>query len=205
MTAPQPNNVWYKNPFMTVFVIGLPTVVVVVCIFFIIYAMKIQDSTVRDDWYMDGKTLYQDASRDQLAYDLGVFGVMRFKDDGVVSFTLNYPKDSQQTDILSNGEPLTYPKTLLVNISHATDEQKDRDFTMHHVKDNLYQGKVKLDGERAKYYLQIASQDKLNWRLIQTQKLPAKNVAFAPLDSFKHENQSLPDQKNKRASQHPPS
>ena len=65
--TPKPNkqaNIWYKNYMVLIFVIGLPVLVVVISLFFIFYSIKIQDSTVRDDWYMDGKTLYQDSSRD---------------------------------------------------------------------------------------------------------------------------------------------
>ena len=76
---------WYKNYMVTIFVIGLPAVVVVACIFFVFFSVKHKDATVRDDWYMDGKTLYQDASKDQLAHDLGAHGVMRFDGD-VVTF-----------------------------------------------------------------------------------------------------------------------
>lgn len=191
---------WYKNPFMTIFVVGLPVLVVAVCIFFIIWSIRIQDSTVRDDWYMDGKTLYQDATRDQLAYDLGVSGVMRF-DGESVCFELRYPADTLQTGKLRDGTPLAYPKTLSVRISHATDESKDKDFIIHRQDDQSYQGKVRLDDTPAKYYLQVNNDGIHNWRLVHTQKLPAQNVVFAPLDSFNHTNQSLPDQRHKRSSQ----
>lgn len=189
---------WYKNPFMTVFVVGLPALVVVVCIFFIIFSIKIQDSTVRDDWHMDGKTLYQDATRDKLAHDLGLTGVMRFDGDQV-SFELNYPKHSLELGKLNNGDTLSYPEILKVSISHATDKNKDKDFDIKHIKDNLYQGQISLDDTPAKYYLQVSHSNPKNWRLIRSQKLPAKNVAFAPLSAFDETNQSLPDQKDKRA------
>lgn len=178
---------WYKNPMMTVFVIGLPAFVVVACVFFVFFAVKNKDATVRDDWYMDGKTLYQDASKDQLAHDLGVSGIMRFDGDDVV-FELNYPKKDGMTP--------AYPATLSVKISHATDKNKDRDATLTHDKDNLYTGKVSLDPLRAKYYLHINSDD--GWRLTQIQKLPAKNVPFAPLSAFDEANLTLPDQRHKR-------
>ena len=83
MTMPSNNkpqaNIWYKNYMVLIFVIGLPALVVIVCLYFIYFSIKIQDSTVRDDWYMDGKALYQDASRDQMTYDLGISGVMRIE------------------------------------------------------------------------------------------------------------------------------
>lgn len=199
-TQQPPKEAWYKNPFMTVFVVGLPVFVVAVCIFFIVYSIKIQDSTVRDDWYMDGKTLYQDATRDKLAHDLGISGIMRFDGDQV-KFELRYPTDTLETKKLRDGAPLSYPETLSVSISHATDESKDKDFQIKHIGENIYEGKVSLNGTPAKYYLQVSNDGMHNWRLIQTQKLPAQNAVFSPLSSFNEDRQSLPDQRDKRAMQ----
>lgn len=168
--------VWYKSVWLWVFVIGLPLLVMVACIFFVFYAVKHQDSTVRDDWYMDGKALYQDASKDQLAYDLGVAGIMRFEGDKV-SFVLNYPENTRPDD-------KRYPKTLNVSISHATEKAYDRDFVLSHTQDNQYTGQVTLAPLSAKYYLQINAPKEFGWRLIHAQKLPAHNVAFVPLKAF---------------------
>lgn len=194
-------NIWYKNYMVLIFVIGLPVFVVIVCLYFIYFSIKIQDSTVRDDWYMDGKTLYQDASRDKMSYDLGLSGVMRLNtqgDETQVSFELRYPDDSLSSGKLRDGSPLTYPDTLAVRISHATDDSKDRDFTLNHTQANLYQGTVKLDPDAGKYYLQVGNDGTHNWRLVQTEKLPAQNVVFYPLSSFKESQTTLPDQRDKR-------
>lgn len=171
-----PNNPWYKNYMLLIFVIGLPLLVAVVCVFFIVYAVNHQDSTVRDDWYMDGKALYQDASKDQLAADLGVSGIMRFE-GSQVRFELKYQTPN-----------IAYPTTLNANISHATDKSKDRDFVLTHQADNVYVGEVALDTAIvAKYYIQVQpnsehAHDK--WRLIQPQRLPAKAVGLNPLKAF---------------------
>ncbi|UTO05107.1 FixH family protein [Moraxella sp. FZLJ2107] len=195
-------NVWYKNYMVLVFVIGLPALVVIVCLFFIFYSIKIQDSTVRDDWYMDGKTLYQDASRDKMSHDLGITGIMRLSSDGddtQVRFELNYPSDSLSSGKFHDGTPLTYPRSLAVRISHATDNDKDRDFTITHSTDNVYTGKVTLDPTPAKYYVQISNDGAHNWRLVQHEKFPVQNIAFRPLSSFDKDGSTLPDQRDKRA------
>ncbi|UNU73040.1 FixH family protein [Moraxella nasovis] len=191
----QQKQAWYKNPYMTIFVVGLPVLVVVVCIFFIIYSINIQDSTVRDDWYMDGKTLYQDASRDKLAHDLGITGVMRFDGQSVL-FELNFPKSAKNSH--NDNSPYTYPHTLSAKFSHATDSSKDRDFTLTHTTANRYTGTVKLDDIPSKYYMHISNDGKYNWRLIHAQKLPAKNAVFMPLSAFDETKMTLPDQRNKR-------
>lgn len=194
--TPAKSNLWYKNYMVLIFVIGLPVFVVIVCIFFIVYSIKIQDSTVRDDWYMDGKTLYQDASRDQLSHDLGLTGVLRIDGDQL-QFELNYPKDSLTSGTLHNGMPLNFPKSLSLHISHATDEQQDQEITLTHTADNRYQGQMHA-AAAGKYYLQISHDDAPNWRLVQTQKLPVANVAFAPLSAFDDAQITLPDQRDKR-------
>lgn len=190
MTTQTPDSQkWYKNYMVTVFVIGLPALVVVACIFFVFFAVKTKDSPVRDDWYMDGKTLYQDASKDQLAYDLGVHGVLRLNGDEVV-LELSYPTDRPLPDN-------AYPKTLELTISHATDKNKDQDVTLTHHKDNLYTGKVTIDPLSAKYYIHL-NHTEAKWRLTQSQKLPAQNVALSPLPAFDESKLALPDQRDKR-------
>ncbi len=181
-TVKNATNIWYKNYMMIVFVIGLPALVVMTCIIFVVYAIRHQDSTVRDDWYMDGKALYQDASKDQRAYDLGISGVMRF-DNNKVIFELNYPD--------AKAGQANYPQTLNAQISHATDKTKDRDFVLSHQSANIYTGQVQLDTSiAAKYYLQISPTDSNNqtpsnqWRLIHAHKLPAGSVPLAPLAAF---------------------
>ena len=206
MTMPSNNkpqaNIWYKNYMVLIFVIGLPALVVIVCLYFIYFSIKIQDSTVRDDWYMDGKALYQDASRDQMTYDLGISGVMRFEqanDKTRLRFELNYPADSIASNTLNDGTPLVYPDALSVKISHATDKSKDRDVTLVHQSDNVYYGEVVMDQSPAKYYVQIENNGAHNWRLVQHETFPINNISFHPLTSFDHTGNHLPDQRNKRA------
>lgn len=192
---------WYKNYMMTVFVIGMPLIVVIACVFFVIHAFKIKDSTVRDDWYMDGKSLYQDISKDKLAYDLGLSGVMRFQ---------GKPEHYDVRFELKSTTTIPYPKTLTVKISHATDKHKDRDFTLNYQGNNLYAGTLSLDPLPAKYYLNVIHDDGVSgadtrsWRLTHSQKLPANNVPFLPLNTFEETRQSLPDQREKRSQQHAP-
>lgn len=175
---------WYKNYMVVIFVIGLPAFVVIACLFLVYYSFVIKDSVVRDDWYMDGKTLYQDVSRDKLAHDLDLHGKMEITDDGKVTFYLNYPPQSLKTGQLLNGDPLVYPDKLALSISHATDVKKDRDAVLVHQQGNRYTADVQLDPTEAKYYLQISNEGKLNWRLRDVAILPRAKITFNPLKSF---------------------
>ena len=180
----QDSQPWYKNYMVVIFVIGLPAFVVVACIWFVYYSYQIRDSVVRDDWYMDGKTLYHDVSRDKLTHDLDLHGNMQFSDNGDVIFYLNYPEQSLQTGKLLNGAPLTYPDELALSISHATDIKKDRDVILQHQSGNKYSAHVDIDPLKAKYYLQVSSDGTEDWRMQDVAKLPLSEVNFNPLPVF---------------------
>lgn len=175
---------WYKNYMVVIFVIGMPTFVVLACLGLVYYSFIVRDSVVRDDWYMDGKTLYQDVSRDKLAHDLDLHGKLHFAPDGQVTFYLNYPEQSIQSGKLLNGAPLTYPDSLALSISHATDIHRDRDATLVHQQANRYTTHVDLDDTKAKYYLQVSNDGALNWRLRDVALLPREDLTFNPLKSF---------------------
>ncbi|WP_296406111.1 FixH family protein [Psychrobacter sp.] len=175
---------WYKNYMVIIFVIGLPLFVVVSCLWFVYYSVQIKDTVVRDDWYMDGKTLYQDVSRDKLAHDLDLHGEMVFDKNGQVLFSLNYPKQSLESGKLLDGTALYYPDKLTLSISHATDISKDRDTVLKHTTGNQYTANVKLDPLKSKYYVQVSNEGKLNWRLREVGKLPQERINFLPLRSF---------------------
>ena len=190
MSSPAPNfkhrdsQPWYKNYMVVIFVIGMPAFVVIACIWFVYYSYQIRDSVVRDDWYMDGKTLYHDVSRDKLTYDLDLHGKMQFADNGDIIFYLNYPEQSLRSGKLLNGEPVTYPDTLDLSISHATDIKKDRDVVLKHEEGNKYSAQVNIDPVKAKYYLQVSNDGKDDWRMQDVAKLPRSEVSFNPLPVF---------------------
>lgn len=175
---------WYKNYMVIIFVIGMPLFVVVACLWFVYYSYQIRDSVVRDDWYMDGKTLYHDVSRDKLTYDLDLRGNLQFEPNGDVVFYLNYPEKSLQSGKLLNGDPLIYPDKLELSISHATDIKKDRDAILTHQSGNKYSTHVNLDSSKGKYYLQVSYDGKDDWRMQEIAKLPRAEVSFTPLSVF---------------------
>ncbi|MCD1278441.1 hypothetical protein DVY93_01490 [Psychrobacter sp. CCUG 69069] len=190
MSTPAPNfkhqdtQPWYKNYMVVIFVIGMPAAVVIACLWFVYYSYQIRDSVVRDDWYMDGKTLYQDVSRDKLTADLDLHGKMQFADNGEIVFYLNYPEQSLQSGKLLDGTPLVYPEKLDLSISHATDVKKDRDVVLQHVEGNKYSAQVDMDPIKAKYYLQVSNDGKEDWRMQDVAKLPRSEVNFDPLPVF---------------------
>lgn len=167
------SKLWYKNYMVWVFVIALPLLMVTLCVILVVYSVREQDSVVRDDWYMDGKTLYADVSKDKLAHDLGLTGQLNLHTPDA-TFVLNVPA----------GSTFVRPQTLTVQISHATQIQKDRDFVVTKAADGAYHGKVSLDDTQGKYYI-IVREPKDTWRLQARAELPSqKTVVFKPLKAF---------------------
>lgn len=156
-----------------IFVIGLPVFVVVACIWFVYYSIQIKDSVVRDDWYMDGKTLYADVSKDKLAYDLGLSGKMTIQNQQI---TFNF-QPSKQTDF-------QIPNELYIEISHATQIAKDRDVIAKRGNEFQYTGTVDLNPDTGKYYIIVRNPEN-TWRLRTVTTLPNTNtLEFKPLTSF---------------------
>ena len=182
-TSADTQNVWYKNYILLVFVIGLPALVVFVCIFFIIYAIKVQDSTVRDDWYMDGKALYADALKDQTAHILGASAVMQFSGQAV-TVTLSFTKSNPN-------HPTTTPDALHALISHATDVKQDQELTLIR-KGDLYHGHLPYLPKPAKYYIQLSDPSN-TWRLMHAYKLPTDKAILTPLPAFAEQKSGQQD------------
>lgn len=171
---------WYKNYMVLIFVIVMPLSVVIACIWFVFYSVQIKDSVVRDDWYMDGKTLYSDVSKDKLAHDLNLSATMNISHNGQVTLKLITPNN------------FTLPETLNVEISHATQVNKDRDFNVTKTTDGQYVGQVSIDANLGKYYI-ILHDSKNSWRLRSTHNLPTTTTLyFKPLKAFDIPAENLP-------------
>ena len=78
---------WYKHAYLWL-VILLPVLAVTVSLWFVTVAFSHQDDVVRDDWYMDGKTLQQDLSRDTVAAQAGLSAQFQIDAQGNINATL---------------------------------------------------------------------------------------------------------------------
>lgn len=170
------SKLWYKNYMVWIFVIGLPVIVVIACIWFVFYSIQIKDSVVRDDWYMDGKTLYADVSKDKLAHELNLSATFKIENQQATFILQNYHKTN-----------FSIPEQLQVQISHATQIKKDRDFTLTrqpNTSELIYTGQVDMDKDKGKYYIMIKNPEN-TWRLQRVQEFPMQNtIVLNPLKIF---------------------
>ena len=112
-------------------------------------------------------------SKDKLAHDLGLTGQMMIHNQSV-NFKLEAPASDK----------FKAPEQLAVEISHATQKQKDRDIIVKRLSDGSYAGNVQLDPSKGKYYI-VVHDPANSWRLRAIEELPmAKSIDFKPLTAF---------------------
>lgn len=166
---------WYKVPHVWLIII-LPAVAVVASINFVILSFKTSDSLVRDDWYMDGKTVKQDIGRDVLAANLGLAGSMALSPTGQLNLSLN-----------AASAKFAPAKELAVNLIHATEKSADvaakvalvGDTSNQHMQ---YVGQLPenkpTNALKGKYYVELTDG---KWRLRSEAVLPTSQLKFKPL------------------------
>lgn len=167
ITATTDSGPWYKQKFLWM-VLGLPAVAVIACIGFVVLSFSTADDLVRDDWYMDGKTLYQDVSRDKLAADKHLSALLVMNDDGKVQLQLQSPEG-------------VFPKQLHVDFFHATQKNLDKSIQLRHIRDGQYIGDLARIQTEGNYYIEVSGDE---WRLRTKQVLPLKFITLKPLPVF---------------------
>lgn len=167
-TQPQDSNErngpWYTHFYMWL-VVGIPVLSVVVCAALIYTAVTKSDDLVRDDWYMDGKTLKQDLSRDLLSTKLGLKATAQFG-----------PGQSIQLQVQSD-QPYAFPRQLRLDGFHPIHASLDEQATLTQISDGVYQGKWSRAPLKGKYYIELTDG---KWRLRQAAEFPLTTLEMLP-------------------------
>jgi hypothetical protein len=165
--SPQPQKAWYRHPYLWL-VIALPALAVGVSLWFVSMAFLHEDDMVRDDWYMDGKTLQQDLSRDTNAVTWGIHARFDIQPNGTV------------TAQLSSTTGYAFPALLWVNLYHPTHAKQDQHLTLQATEvAGQYRGTLaQLPHLTGRYHMELEDGDQ--WRLQDTIRLPATQLALNP-------------------------
>ena len=146
---------WYKQPHMWL-VVAIPVAAVVLSFMYLGLALNGADTTVRDDWYMDGKALKQDLSRDVLSADRGLKATLT-------------TSDSQLSVVLEQSDSALHENQLNVSFSHATKADYDFEVTALAVPSDPLRYEAELSTEQirrlgtpGRYYVEVSGVD---WRL----------------------------------------
>ncbi|MEC7121091.1 MAG: FixH family protein [Pseudomonadota bacterium] len=164
-SAQRQNKPWYRHPHLWL-VILLPLLSIVVSLSFVTTAFKNQVDVVRDDWYMDGKALQQDMSRDTTAAEANLIAQFQLSPTGQIDLTL------------SANQGTAIPPQLSLNFYHPIRAEKDHQIALQRREDGHYQGQ--LDAELLKpsnYHVEL---DGHLWRLSGRIDLPTTEFKLSP-------------------------
>lgn len=145
---------WYKQ-FWAWFIFTPLIVVVLACSVMVTIAFKTKEDVVTDDYYKVGRMINQAFEPAQNAKALGLLAEIRFLNEGrIVSVNLN------ESD-------WTVQDTLLLNISHPVDADKDHFITLKRNDALMWQAEMKVPME-GRWYFRLSSIDDAGgeeWRL----------------------------------------
>ena len=169
--SPQPavnpnSKPWYKHPHLWL-VICLPIISVVVSLSFARTAFLNKSDVVRDDWYMDGKALQQDMSRDTAAAEADLHAKISISPQGQIDVLLRHAPNA------------AIPPQLDLYFFHPIKSEKDHKISLKRVEDGHFQGQ--LDAELLKPSNYDVELDGHLWRLSSRIDLPIASFELAPL------------------------
>ncbi|MFT6310955.1 MAG: hypothetical protein ACJAQS_001321 [Porticoccus sp.] len=142
---------WYKQ-FWPWFIMGLPAIVVVACIYTVMLAFQHQDSLVNDNYYKVGKAINQSLGQRNTAKKLAIIAQLNFDfSTQTVTVTTNSSNVDSGDFALSD---------LVLTLSHPFDSKQDNIIVLSNVAPNVFSGSVpSLSG---RWYLKlIGSSDQL--------------------------------------------
>lgn len=120
---PEDQSPWYKQ-FWPWLLISLPASAVIGGIATIIIAVNSPNALVADDYYKQGLAINQQTERLRIASELGLEGLLR-GDDTYLQLELK-------------ADDLQLPVHLKLELSHATREELDRNFTLERIGTSIY-------------------------------------------------------------------
>lgn len=139
---------WYRQ-FWPWFLIVLPTVVILACLYTIWLALDSPLSLVKKDYYQEGLTINQDRTVLQRASELGLTMQLNLVDHAA----------ALQLAIDSHGQPFDTADVIVIELHHPMDASKDLLLSPAHVAPGRYQ--VMLDPQ-----MTIALQTEARWYLV---------------------------------------
>ena len=153
MQLTEPSKPWHKYPLVWM-MLAIPFSAVIMGVIMIWLAVDTDDGLVADDYYKQGLEINRVISRDKKAAELGLSAVIEF-DNSARIINIQFDKGSLDA----------FPKSLTLNIQHATRENSDLTVLLDHGIDDRYIGHVKQDISEGVWYFEIADADwKLNAR-----------------------------------------
>ena len=138
---------WYRQ-FWPWFLIGLPLVVVIACLYTVFLALNSPLSVVKDDYYKEGLAINQNNLPYQQAKRLQLRAEIRLLAD-----------HSLQVNVVAPAASLILPARLSLQFAHPLDQQRDRTLFLQQ-QSGVYQSGA----------YQSVVLDERTWRLLQAER-----------------------------------
>ncbi len=157
---------WHKYPLVWM-MLFIPFSAVIMGVVMIWLAVDTEDGLVADDYYKLGMEINRVISRDKKAAELGLKAVIEF-DNTARIIRLQFDKGLLES----------YPKSLPLQLQHATRENSDVTVILDHGIGDQYIGHVKQDISEGIWYFEISDKKDLNtgWKLNARHHVRAENV-----------------------------
>ncbi len=149
---------WYKQ-FWPWFLMGLLMLSISVSSTFAFLAIRSADGMVQEDYYEHGRAINMVLAKQERAAELGLTASLRID-----------PLTSDVVVDLEGGE--SYPEALDFELIFPTQDDRDIELTLEHVRDGRYLGQAP-DNLRYRWYLQLQPRsDEPEWRLVGEGRFP---------------------------------
>jgi len=163
---------WYTYPLVWM-MLSIPFSAVIMGVVMIWLAIDTDDGLVADDYYKQGLEINRVISRDKKAAELGLSAVIEFDNDARI-IRLQFDKGLLES----------FPKSLPLQLQHATRENSDRTVLLDHGMGDQYIGHLKQHISEGIWYFEISDKNDAatGWKLNARHHVRAKNIIHLQSD-----------------------
>jgi len=163
---------WHKYPLVWM-MLSIPFSAVIMGVVMIWLAIDTDDGLVADDYYKQGMAINSVISRDKKAGELGLSAIIEF-DKSARIIRLTFDKGLLES----------YPKSIPLQLQHATRENSDVTVILDHGMGDQYIGHVGKDISDGIWYFEISDKKDMNtgWKLNARHHVRANNVIHLQSD-----------------------
>ena len=166
MQKNETNKPWHKYPLVWM-MIAIPFSAVIMGVVMIWLAIDTDDGLVADDYYKQGLEINRVIERDKKAAELALSAIIEF-DNSARIIRVQFDKGLLES----------YPKSLPLQLQHATRENSDISVLLDHGMGNQYIGHVKQSISEGIWYFEISgnSETDTDWKLNARSHVRANNI-----------------------------
>ncbi len=166
MQLTEPSKPWHKYPLVWM-MLAIPFSAVIMGVVMIWLAIDTDDGLVADDYYKQGLEINRVIKRDKKAAELGLRAIIEF-DNSTRLIRVQFDKGSLES----------FPKSLPLQLQHATRENSDITVLLDHGMANQYIGHVNQSISEGIWYFEISGKSgaDADWKLNARSHVRLNNI-----------------------------